>query len=112
MNMFLSRLECYMDSDESSSMADRLEDAAHQDLKRFAGRIAVNRVQEDMGLSAGLEGGELVADGVVDVQCSRVAAVEDDGEEDPAARGGDDAASEPSVSNVSLALMAMQWQGQ
>jgi hypothetical protein len=83
-------------------MADRLVDVVRQDLERSAERIVVYRVQEGTRLNAGLEGEELVADGVADVQYSRVAVVEDDGEEDPAARGGDDAASEPSVSNVSL----------
>jgi hypothetical protein len=83
-------------------MADRLVDVARPNLERSVERIAVNRVQEGMGLNAGLGEEALVAGGAVDVQYSRVAAVEDDGEEDPAARGGDDAASEPSVSNVSL----------
>lgn len=46
-----------------------------------------------MGWSVAAEEEELAAGGAVDVQCSRVAVVGEDAEvEDPAARGGDDAA--------------------
>lgn len=69
-------------------------DVVRRGLEHSAGRIEVDRGQEGCkGSNVGLEREELVvADGVVDVQCSRVEAVGDDGEEDPVARGGDDAA--------------------
>ena len=55
-------------------------------------RIGANREQKDMRWSVAVVGEELVADDAADVQCSRVEAVEDGAAEDPAARGGDDAA--------------------
>jgi len=55
-------------------------------------RIEVNREQTGMRWSVAVVGEELVAGDAVDVQCSRVEVVEDGAAEDPAARGGDDAA--------------------
>lgn len=67
-------------------------DVARRGLVHSAGRIEVDRGQEGcMGSNVGLEREELVAADGVDVQCSRVEAAGGDGEEDPAARGGDDA---------------------
>lgn len=90
--MFLTRWEYYTDLDVQNSRR-RPVDVVRRGLEHSAGRIEVNRGQEGcMGSNVGLEREELVAGGVVDVQCSRVEAVGGDGEEDPAARGGDDAA--------------------
>jgi hypothetical protein len=58
-----------------------------------------------MGWNVAAEGEELAADGAVDVRCSRVEVVGDDAEvEDPAVRGGGDAAWKPIVSESSQPL--------
>ena len=64
-----------------------LRDLAH------SGRTGADRGMGGMGWSVAAEEEELAADGAVDVRCSRVEVVGDDAEvEDPAARGGGDAA--------------------
>ncbi|EHL00164.1 hypothetical protein M7I_3933 [Glarea lozoyensis 74030] len=78
-------------------MANPPVDAVLQAQARSAVCIGVDRGREGMRWNVELEEEEPVADDVADVQCSRVAAAEGDGEEGPAARGGDDAASEPSM---------------
>ncbi len=64
-----------------------LRDLAHSD------RTGADRGMGGKGWSAAAEEEELAAGGAVDVRCSRVEVVGDDAEvEDPAARGGGDAA--------------------
>jgi len=88
--MYQLRLVCYMGLDAPCNM-EVPEDAVHLALVRSA-RIGANREQKDMRWSVAVVGEELVADDVADVQCSRVEVVEGGAAEDPAARGGDDAA--------------------
>ena len=63
-----------------------LRDPAH------SGGTGGDRGMGGMGSSAASEEEELAAGGAVDGRCLRVEVVGDDGEEDPAARGGGDAA--------------------
>ena len=86
--MYLLRLVCCMDSDGLCSM-EALGDVVRLALERL-GSIGGGRVQEGMSWSVAAEG-ELVVGDVADGRCLRVEVVED-GEEDPVARGGDDAA--------------------
>jgi hypothetical protein len=90
MNMYLTRLVCYTDSGVQYNMGAP-GDAVRQVLGRL-GCIAVSRGQEGRRSSAAAGEEELAADGVVDVQYSRVVVVGGGGKGDPAARGGDDAA--------------------
>jgi hypothetical protein len=71
-----------------------------------SGRTGADRGRGDMGWSVAAEEEELGAVDAVDARCSRVEVVEDDAEvEDPAARGGGDAAWRPIVSeNTSTCL--------
>lgn len=81
-----------MDSGVCCSMAAVPGDVVHLGLERFEG-IEANREQEGMDWCAATEGEELAdVAGDVGLQCSRVEVVVGDGEEDPAAGGGDDAA--------------------
>ncbi len=74
--------------------------AAHRGLAH-SDRTGADRETKGMGWSVEAEEEELAADGAVDVQCSRVAVVEDGAEaEDPAGSGGDDAASRQIVSEI------------
>ncbi len=92
MSRHLTRLVCYMDSGGSRSMLEALERAARRGLAHSE-RTGGDREMEGMGWSVAAEGEELAADGAVDVQCSRVEVVGDDGVvEDPVGGGGDDAA--------------------
>jgi hypothetical protein len=82
---------CCIDSElAASSSTEVREKAVLQALARFGG-IEVDRGREGMDW-CDAEGEELVADDAVDVQCSRVEPADEDAAEDPAARGGDDAA--------------------
>ena len=66
--------------------------AVRQGLEHFE-RTGGDREMKGTGWSVAAAEEELAAGGAVDVQCSRVAVVGDGAEvEDPAARGGDDAA--------------------
>lgn len=69
------------------------ERAVLQVLAHFGGTEA-DRGQEPPGMDwcDAVEEEELAAGDAADVQCSRVGPAEDDAAEDPAARGGDDAA--------------------
>lgn len=83
---------CYMDSGGIAwcSMV-ALGDVGHLHLAHSE-RIAGDRGRKGTGWSAAAEEEPVAADGV-DEQCSRVEVVAGDAEvEDPAARGGDDAA--------------------
>jgi hypothetical protein len=76
----------------SSSMEARREKAVLQALAHFEGIGADRGREPGMDWCDAVEGEELAAGDAVDVQCSRVEPAEDDAAEDPAARGGDDAA--------------------
>jgi len=65
--------------------------AVLRDLAHF-GCTGAGRGMGGMGSSVAAEEEELAAGGAVDGRCLRVEVVGDDGEEDPAARGGGDAA--------------------
>jgi hypothetical protein len=85
-----TRSECYMDLGAKRSMEAPV-DAVHQVQQHSVDTVA-NR-EKDTGSNAVVAVEELVAGDAVDEQCSRVEAAADDAEaEDPAARGGDDAA--------------------
>jgi hypothetical protein len=76
----------------SSSMEARREKAVLQALAHFGGIEADREREPGMDWCDAVEGEELAAGDAVDVQCLRVEPAEDDAAEDPAARGGDDAA--------------------
>ena len=86
------RLVCCMDSGGKRSMLEAPGCAVPRGLAH-SGRTGADRETKGTDWSVAAEEEELAAGGAVDVQCSRVAVVGDGAEvEDPAARGGDDAA--------------------
>jgi hypothetical protein len=92
MSMCLTRLVCYMDSGGKRSRWEApgravLRGLAHSD------RTGADRGMGGMGLRVAAEEEELAAGDAVDVRCSRVEVVGGGAvEEDPAGRGGGDAA--------------------
>jgi hypothetical protein len=86
MNMYLTRLGCYMDSDGWSNMAVP-GDVDQRDQGRSEGTVAADRVGED---TRSIDAEEPVGD--AGGRCSRGAAVVGDAAVDPAARGEDDSA--------------------
>jgi hypothetical protein len=95
------RLVCCMDSGGNRSKLAAPGCAVLRDLAH-SGRTGADRGMGGMGSSVAAAEEELAAGDAVDVRCSRVEVVGDDAEvEDPAARGGGDAASRPIVSDRS-----------